>query len=222
MSYTPYYTNGWQSGESGGTPITPAALNHIDSGIAANDAANTAQDNKLKMMPMGGYANHTRIPSGSNLNNYTTVGTYVVNSDSIAANITNMPKAASGTLYVLDQGGSNYLTQLYIPNSAASMIYMRNFSGGNTWTSWCNLAAVNVIAQSKTTSSSGNFNHTLPRQSIVLQAWCNLSDTVVLPYPARNTGVGGTQDWWFHVQSVNGPAVASQTVDAVIAYIALV
>lgn len=33
MSYTPFYPNGWASGETGGTPITPAALNHIEAGI---------------------------------------------------------------------------------------------------------------------------------------------------------------------------------------------
>ncbi len=33
MSYEKYYPNGWQSGESGGTPITPEALEHIEKGI---------------------------------------------------------------------------------------------------------------------------------------------------------------------------------------------
>lgn len=33
MSYKPYYTNGWKSGEAGGTPITPEALNHMENGI---------------------------------------------------------------------------------------------------------------------------------------------------------------------------------------------
>lgn len=33
MSYEKYYPGGWQSGESGGTPITPEALNHIENGI---------------------------------------------------------------------------------------------------------------------------------------------------------------------------------------------
>jgi hypothetical protein len=33
MAYTPYYPGGWQSGEEGGTPITPAALNNIENGI---------------------------------------------------------------------------------------------------------------------------------------------------------------------------------------------
>jgi|GEM_PF-6441409 len=43
MSYSPYYPGGWQTGETGGTPITPAALNHIDSGIGANAAAAAEQ-----------------------------------------------------------------------------------------------------------------------------------------------------------------------------------
>lgn len=34
MAYTPYYPGGWQSGEQGGTPITPAALNNMENGIA--------------------------------------------------------------------------------------------------------------------------------------------------------------------------------------------
>lgn len=33
MSYSPFYTGGWQSGENGGTPITPEALNHMEEGI---------------------------------------------------------------------------------------------------------------------------------------------------------------------------------------------
>ena len=33
MSYEKFYPNGWQSGETGGTPITPEALNHIEEGI---------------------------------------------------------------------------------------------------------------------------------------------------------------------------------------------
>lgn len=33
MSYSPFYTGGWQSGETGGTPITPEALNHMEEGI---------------------------------------------------------------------------------------------------------------------------------------------------------------------------------------------
>lgn len=33
MSYTRFYESGWQSGETGGTPIVPAALDHMETGI---------------------------------------------------------------------------------------------------------------------------------------------------------------------------------------------
>ncbi len=35
MSYTPYYPTKWASGETGGTPITPEALNNMEDGISA-------------------------------------------------------------------------------------------------------------------------------------------------------------------------------------------
>ena len=52
MPYTPYYSGGWQSGEQGGTPITPAALNNMEAGIGAaltsedvvNNLTSTATD----------------------------------------------------------------------------------------------------------------------------------------------------------------------------------
>ena len=37
MAYSKYYSGGWKSGEVGATPITPAALNHIEEGIVALD-----------------------------------------------------------------------------------------------------------------------------------------------------------------------------------------
>ena len=39
MSYKPYYPNGWLSGETGNTPITPEALNNMEHGIEANATA---------------------------------------------------------------------------------------------------------------------------------------------------------------------------------------
>ena len=46
MAYTPYYSVGWQSGEQGGTPITPAALNNMEAGIGT---ANTAVEVSSKI-----------------------------------------------------------------------------------------------------------------------------------------------------------------------------
>lgn len=68
----------------------------------------------------------------------------------------------------------------------------------------------------KTTSAGGNFSHTFSKKSVVLAAWCNLSDTLVIPYPVSGTGSGGATEWWFHVQSVSGSAVTSQAITAVI------
>jgi hypothetical protein len=42
MSYSSYYPNGWQSGEAGATPITPAALNYMENGI--KNAQSTAEN----------------------------------------------------------------------------------------------------------------------------------------------------------------------------------
>ena len=60
MSYSQYYSGGWQTGESGGTPITPAALNYMESGISTNDtniAGNTSDittiNNKIGSTTMG-------------------------------------------------------------------------------------------------------------------------------------------------------------------------
>ena len=51
MSYTPYYPTGWLNGETGNTPITPEALNHMDEGIenaetVAGEAKTTAANAK--------------------------------------------------------------------------------------------------------------------------------------------------------------------------------
>lgn len=45
MAYTPYYSGGWQSGEQGGTPITPAALNNMENGIMAALTSNDVVNN---------------------------------------------------------------------------------------------------------------------------------------------------------------------------------
>lgn len=44
MSYKPYYAGGWQSGESGGTPLTPEALQHFDNGIISAHRAGQPQN----------------------------------------------------------------------------------------------------------------------------------------------------------------------------------
>ena len=62
MSYERFYPNGWQSGETGDTPITPEALNHIEEGIMASAPA--------------GYGLGEGGKGSSDLNNETTGGWY--------------------------------------------------------------------------------------------------------------------------------------------------
>ena len=49
MSYKPYYTNGWKSGEAGGTPSTPEALNHMEAGIEAAGTHTDSTSNPHKV-----------------------------------------------------------------------------------------------------------------------------------------------------------------------------
>ena len=65
MSYNPYYTGGWQSGEVGNTPITPAALNHMDNGIKdALPASGGTMTGILKLTSGVHYGNS--LPSAGN------------------------------------------------------------------------------------------------------------------------------------------------------------
>lgn len=79
------------------------------------------------------------IPGNADFNNYTTAGTYYVSSDSSAGTMTNIPRGASGTLYVINRATGGYKTQLYCPTTSVLLIYIRQYNYG-TWTDWDTLA----------------------------------------------------------------------------------
>lgn len=68
MSYKPYYTNGWKSGEAGGTPITPEALNHMEAGIeaAGTHTDSTSNPHKVTAAQVGARPN-TWTPTASDV-----------------------------------------------------------------------------------------------------------------------------------------------------------
>ena len=74
MSYNPYYLGGWQSGEVGGTPITPEALNNMEDGITeaqetadnATTSAENAQNTADAALPKTGGTMEGAINMGSN------------------------------------------------------------------------------------------------------------------------------------------------------------
>lgn len=80
---------------------------------------------------------------------------------------------------------------------------------------------ISSYSGSRTTSAGGNFSVGFSKKCVVLSAYCNLSDTLVIPYPTSGTGTAGATTWWFHVQSVSGSAIANQTITAVVFYMLL-
>ena len=80
------------------------------------------------------------IPEYSDLNNYTTPGTYYIMSDADAVTIAHAPRSASGTLYVIARAsgtGSTYKTQIYLPTTSRPVLCIRT-GGGSTivWEQW--------------------------------------------------------------------------------------
>lgn len=73
MSYEKFYPNGWQSGETGGTPITPEALNHIENGVRQ-----TYSDFAPAGFGLGGYGEEKGIASISELDNFKANGKFTI------------------------------------------------------------------------------------------------------------------------------------------------
>ena len=165
----------------------------------------------------GDWTTRTAVPSGANLDNYKTPGCYSVTTDAIAGTITNIPRAASGQLIVIQNAGALYQTQVYIPSTVTPLIYVRSLSNGS-WGGWVLSANLRVYSGSKTTSAGGNFSQSFTNSVVVLAAYSDQTDVLVIPYPASGAGASGASQWWFHVQSVNGSAVASTSITATIFY----
>lgn len=125
MAYTKNYPNGWQSGQAGGTPITPAALDNIEDGISNNDTAITTINTALGNMTYTRYS----VPGGSSQT--ITLGTwnvYLVSGYSVAAIV--YTGSASGTPGKTDLKTS---TSLSITTGANATVTLAN-SSGSTYT----------------------------------------------------------------------------------------
>ena len=108
----------------------------------AQTLAGTAQSVKAALDTIGAnYKNlgaTTAIPSNSDLNNYTTPGSYSAQSDAIAATITNAPITRAFTLDVenaLGISSSAWRRQIVRASASPDDVYQR-FTGGNTWSDW--------------------------------------------------------------------------------------
>ena len=84
----------------------------------------------------------TVIPSNSDLNSYTTPGTYIINSNSVITTVANRPTSESGVLIVYHCAGTKhdgsawtYLAQEYTTTGGVTYHRMMNTGGtANVWT----------------------------------------------------------------------------------------
>lgn len=106
----------------------------IDTGTATMKVPNSAVQNALKAI-VADYG--AAIPSGADLNTYTTVGTYYSPSAAVSASVINTPVTNIGyKLAVLRTGyASTYMMQLAFYGGAQPRIYARTNPAG-TWSDW--------------------------------------------------------------------------------------
>lgn len=125
---------------------TNTYLNNLAASNVANDSSVTGTTVKDVLNNLNGaITNGTllngmpqtamRIPANSDLNSYTTAGTYFIYSDADAGTIANTPRNASATIYVINRANANYKAQIYIPTSSIYVYFVRNYNAGS-WTNW--------------------------------------------------------------------------------------
>ncbi len=78
------------------------------------------------------------IPSGSNLDSYTTPGNYKITTAAIAQSITNCPDTVGGRLLVMSTSQSGTTAQFYIANASERYkLYLRSKNGSSAeWSDW--------------------------------------------------------------------------------------
>lgn len=122
MSYSKYYSGGFLDGESGGTPITAAALNHMEGGIV--DLNNYVTTSLTRVTDCNA-AIDPRL-------------TYYLDGDS-----GNLNKPESGwvivkSLFLNGSPDSTYsCCQICVPmNSSTVRMYIRSRDISGTWSAW--------------------------------------------------------------------------------------
>ena len=111
--YTPYYSGGWQTGEEGGTPITPAALNNMEDGIEGSLQKSGGTMNGNLTTP------HINVQSGGR---YTNI--YMLDSDGVPRGLI-WSDGESGRIFfrsinpdVAAADVSSYFTEYYLYQSS--------------------------------------------------------------------------------------------------------
>ena len=150
------------------------------------------------------------IPSGSNLNNYTSVGKYKVASETIAGNITNIPIERAGTLLVFLSNNSDVVVQVYFGGNGA--IFNRRITLGETpsYGSWVRFTEVRTKTESVTTDANGIVTFSVGTSTAQVHAMF-ADGKIVLPF------LDGTA-WKGLVLSTSLQPVANTAVSLIVDY----
>ncbi len=159
------------------------------------------------------------IPANSNMNNYGTGGTYIIQTDAVAATISNLPRSASGRVIVVPEFADHgyYVNQFYLPSTSYSNIYTRKYDN-SSWKDWCQLACVKMKEETYTTSGGGNINTGFyVSDTVVLAAIViNRSDTIA--HVSTWSGQGTNASWGLHITDLTMASIANTSVTVRIYY----
>lgn len=75
------------------------------------------------------------IPDNSDINTYTTAGTYKITNNAHAATMTNMPESVPGKLVVIATTQASRLMQIYFPVNGSAYIFIRSYDASG-WGNW--------------------------------------------------------------------------------------
>ena len=141
MAYTPYYSGGWQSGEEGDTPVTPAALNHIEDGIANINPKN-----------IGAFGQQSLSTSPVDANDTALYGTAMVSADSCA----NLPTSEQGHYYEVAFMGTFQTAVFHSGAAGISRAYARYYANSQ-WYPWVRVDGIGKATLADVVLSSGSY-----------------------------------------------------------------
>ena len=196
MAWAPYYSEGWQSGEAGGTPITPEALNHMDEGIAG--AVEKTGDEMTGNLTLP----HLNVQSGGRYSNI---------------HFRDSNDVPRGMMWGDGDTGRIFFRSIN-PNVAAADVgtiytdYSLPASDLTTGSATYKIAVQQTQNVTATTDSNGNISLGLSAASYhVLSA--KSSSRIVTPWVS-----GDDNNWHARVTAVNGNATASTSVTVTVIY----
>ena len=130
--------------------LSAAQLAAVNSGITSADVAQIAANTNI-IESRTGYG--STIAENTDLNAVTVLGTYYIQTGTVAATLSNIPSEATsggGRLIILplNANSSSRVTQVLIPNwnptAVRGAYYVRQLYASNTWSSWYKFSGTEV------------------------------------------------------------------------------